>query len=526
MNPDPLANSAENPQTNGTTAGLTTKVVKGSVWTLAGQVAPLVFSFVASPFVIRLLGSEAYGALILIGLIPTYFSFADFGMGLASTKFGSEAYADRDAAREARVIRTAAAIALATCLPVGIVIFAFSGRIIGFFNVPEHLHTPASIGLKLAAVAYVIGILSSVMNSPLLARLRMDLTTIIGTIPRTIVIVATPIALYLGFGIVGAVTLTLAAAVVVFTAQLYFSGKLLPELFNTGIDRNLLRPLVKFGGAWIIAMIAAMLLVNFEKLALSRLVSVESLAHYSVAFTFANMAITFSSAMLPALVPAFSQLASSERHEQFSALFGRGIRLNLILLLPTVMFLFVIARPFFTIWFGPEFGEKSTLPFYILLFGLFFNILAYIPHSSITAKGRTDIFAKLYWFELVFYVVIVLVLISSFGIIGAAAAWSIRVMLDAAVVIFFCKRITGVDFSFARHFRDLLFGVILLMPPMLFAAAYDNFSLWLLLLAPLSAALYAVFIWRTFIGSDERTWLKSRADALVKLLKLRPSNGI
>jgi len=33
------------------TAGMTTKVVKGSMWTLAGQVAPLFATLVATPFV-------------------------------------------------------------------------------------------------------------------------------------------------------------------------------------------------------------------------------------------------------------------------------------------------------------------------------------------------------------------------------------------------------------------------------------------------------------------------------------------
>lgn len=486
----------------------------------------MLVTFVASPFVIRLLGSEAYGVLILVGLIPVYFGFADFGMGLASTKFGSEAYADHDPRREAGFIKTAAAIALASCLPIGIAIFAFSSRIVTYFNVPEHLHSQASIGLKLAAISFVIGILSSVMNSPLLARLRMDLTTLIGTIPRIVVIIATPIAIYLGYGIVGAVTLTLASAVAVFALQFYFSGKLLPEIFKTPINKDVVKPLIKFGGGWIIAMIAAMLLVNFEKLALTKLVSVESLAHYSVAFTFANMAITFSSAMLPALVPAFSQVSSPERHQQFAALFARGVRLNLIFLLPTVMLLFVAAGPFFTIWFGEEFGDKSTLPFYILLVGLFFNILAYIPHSSITAKGRTDIFAKLYWFELIFYVIIVLLLINFFGIVGAAAAWSIRVMLDATIVVFFSKKITGLRFSFIKHFRDLFLGFLLLSPPMLVAAIHNNFSLWLLLLTPVSAALYAVFIWRAFVQDDERAWIKGKVGDLLNFTRLRQIFGI
>src|SRR5580765_3927840 len=99
---------------------MTTKVVKGSLWTLAGQVLPLIASLVATPFTIRLLGSEAYGVVILVGLIPTYFSFADFGMGIASTKFGSEAYGQGDTRKEGEVVRTAAVVAFLSSLVIAV----------------------------------------------------------------------------------------------------------------------------------------------------------------------------------------------------------------------------------------------------------------------------------------------------------------------------------------------------------------------------------------------------------------------
>ena len=151
---------------------MTTKVVKGSIWTLGGSVLPLAVSFISTPFVIRFLGSEAYGVLLLVGLIPTYFSFADLGMGVASTKFASEAFGQGDQVKEAQVVWTATIIALITSLVVAIPIFIFSFQIISVLNVPEHLQTQASVALRIASAAFVLGILGSVLNSPMLARLR------------------------------------------------------------------------------------------------------------------------------------------------------------------------------------------------------------------------------------------------------------------------------------------------------------------------------------------------------------------
>lgn len=495
---------------------MTTKVVKGSLWTLGGSVLPLLVSFVSTPFIIRFLGSEAYGVLLLVGLIPTYFSFADFGMGTASTRFASEAYGEGDAGKENRIVWTATAIAMIGASAVAIPIFLFSFTIVTTLNVPEHLRSQASIALKLTAVAFVFGILGSVLNSPMLARLRMDLNTVTQGVPKILLALFTPFILYLGGEIVGAVAWALAVSLATLLVVFYFSGRLLPEFVRPRIDRQLLRPLCKFGSGLVIGGLAAILLVNFEKLALSRLVSVEALAFYSVAFTFAGMATMFSNAMLQSLGPAFARLNSPDKKAEFDALFSRGMRLNLIWLPPALMFLFVVARPFFTLWAGDAFGRESTIPFYILLVGLFFNILAFVPYSTISAKGRTDIFAKLYWAELLLYVFAAVILIKSFGIIGAALAYTLRVVVDAFAIIMIAKKIANIPFSLFRHFHALLLSVAMLLPAILVAAFYNSSSVWLIVLVPLCLAAYGATVWHSFIEIEEKKWVMTRVTAFVK----------
>lgn len=501
--------SGEAPKQIPSTAGMTTKVVKGSMWTLAGSVAPLAVSFISTPFIIRFLGTESYGVLLLVGLIPTYFSFADFGMGVASTKFASEAYGQGDEKKEAEVVWTATAIAAISALIVAIPIFLFSYPIVKLMNVPEHLLATASIALKITSGSFFLGILSSVLNSPMLARLRMDLNMLTSAIPKILLAVVTPLILYFGGGIVEAVSWALIVAIGIVAVVVYFSARLLPELTSISLNRDLLRPLLKFGGAWFIAMVAAMLLANLEKFVLTSLVSVKALAYYSVAFTLANMATIFAQAMIQALIPAFSQLQDSDTEAELHALFARGVRLNLIWVLPALSAMFIGAETFFRLWVGEEFAHGSTVPFYILLGGLLFNVLAYVPHASVVAAGRTDLFAKLYWFELAFYAIAAWLLISTFGIIGAALAWSLRAILDAFVVIALSKRKAGMTFRFFDHFSAISFGVgVLIIPTLLFAltgAILISGAAFIVALA-----IYSAIIWNWFIDADERSWITGR----------------
>ncbi len=511
--PSPLDEAKIHPPS---TAGMTTKVVKGSMWTLGGSVLPLAVSFISTPFIIRFLGAESYGVLLLVGLIPTYFSFADFGMGIASTKFASEAFGQGDREKEARVVWTAAVIALVASSIVAIPVFVFSYQIVASLNVPEHLLTQASIALRIAAAAFVLGILGSVVNSPMLARLRMDLNTITAAVPKILLAAVTPFILFFGGGIVGAVSWAFIVGVATLAVVVYFSGRLLPEMFRTGLSRDMFRPLLKFGGGWVVAMIAAMLLVNLEKLFLTKMVSVKALAFYSVAFTFANMATMFSQAMIQSLIPAFSQLLAPEKRREFDTLFARGIRLNVLWLLPAIMMMFVMARPFFTIWAGEEFGVNSTLPFYVLLIGLFFNLQATIPYIAIMAVGRTDVFARLYWIELLVYAFGAFLLINSWGIVGAALAWTLRVFFDAFIIVHFSKKYAGVHFKHIDHLRTLLLATVVLVPPVI-VALINGYSLLLLGLVPVCVAIYGLVVWKRLVNADEKRWLEARMRNLLRL---------
>lgn len=511
VTPDTAVNPIEEPGIQPpSTAGMTTKVVKGSMWTLGGSVLPLAVAFVTTPFVIRLLGAESYGVLLLVGLVPMYFSFADFGMGIASTRFASEAYGQGDSKKESEVVWTAVAVAGMCSLLIAIPIFLFSRSIVIALNIPEHLIGDANIALKITSAAFVLTLLGSVLNSPMLARLRMDLNTITQAIPKILLAAITPVILYFGGGIVGAVAWGLVVAAGTIAAIVFYNGRLFPGLFKGRINLSLLRPLLKFGAGWVIGMMAVVLMVNLDKLFLAKMVSVTSLAHYSVAFTFANTATIFSSAMVQSMIPAFSQLNTPEKKGEFDALFARAVRLNLIWIFPAVTLMFVIARPFFTIWAGPEFGVESTLPFYIFLAGIAFGIAAYVPYTAIIAAGHTHVLAKLYWAELLLYVVGLILLIGYFGIAGAAAAWSLRVICDAIAEMLLARRLGIITFGFTRTLPALFGGVAVLCVPMALSLFYDDHPwVWLSVL-PVSLAIYCLIIWNLFVQRDEQIWLRSR----------------
>lgn len=488
---------------------MTSKVFKGSLWMLLSQVAPLGISIFATPIVIRLLGSEAYGVLILVALIPTYFAFADFGMDMASTKFSSEAYAAADAEKEGLVVRTSAIITVAASAPIGLAIFLLSWRIAGMFNVPENLHADAALALKIASATFVVAFLSNIFNTPQVVRLRLGPCTVVNAGFRMLGIIATPVVIYFGFGIVGVASVLLATALMTLAAQVYLSGRLLPNVYALTIDRGAVRPLLKFGGALVGASIAGLLLANAEKAILPLITSVRELAYYSVAFTIASMLTMFSNSMGRALLPAFSQMINLEDRAPLRILFLRGIRFNLIFLVPAILFLMVVGKPFLTMWAGTEFGEKSIIPFLILLIGLAFNVLTYLPFTVILASGRTDILAKIYWLELLPFLLLAATLIHYLGGVGAAIAWSSRIIIDSGLVFFATRRVSGLWIS-SNIARVMLVAGTTIIIPFTLSFLYGSASRVVVLVSSSLLILYALFVWKFVLERDELDWFVSR----------------
>jgi O-antigen/teichoic acid export membrane protein len=499
-------NTADLPKPAPSTAGMTTKVVKGSLWTLFGQILPLAVAFLATPFTIRLLGAEGYGALVFIALIPSYLAFADFGMGIASTKFGSEAFAKGEGDLEARIVRTASLVTLFFSVPLALLVIAFSERLAVAFNVPDILLHAASLGLKITAVAMVVNLLNGILNTPQLARLRMDVNAAVTASFRVLSLILTPVVIYLGWGLVGVALVQLGAAILTFAGHIYFSGRLLPRLYGWTIESSYIKILLNFGGGIVLSHMAVLILINAEKAILARGTSVKELGYYSVAYTLASMVTTFSGAMNQALVPAFSTLQSEEQKGHLNSLYVRGVRLPFIVVLPFVLCLSVIAGPFFYFWAGEEFAIQSTLPFYILAFGLTFNALTYSAGAAILAAGRSDVFARLHWCELVPYIIVAWLLIGTFGIIGAALAWTLRIIVDAFLQIFLARKVARVSIPPSEIRKYALLGMLMLLPFMLNVFLPDEYKVVIVAISGLFVILFLWLSWRHVLVADERTW--------------------
>ena len=125
------------------------------------------------------------------------------------------------------------------------------------------------------------------------------------------------------------------------------------------------------------------------------------------------------------------------------------------------------------------------------------------------AGGRTDLFAKICIVELVPYVFLLLALTYNFGPIGAAAAWSARMIGDSLLLFVFARRALGVSLSHT-NLNGFMLGTAVLLVPL--AANFYLSDLLPVTLVILAAALiiYSLILWKLVLHSEEISWLSGR----------------
>lgn len=497
---------------------MTEKVVKGSLWTLVGTILPLFVGFVTTPFTVRLLGADQYGIYALVALIPAYLAFADVGMSIASTRFGSEFFSKDDPEAEARLVRTAAGIALCVSVPIAATVLVLADFIAGLLKAPDALEGQAASVIRLSALILVFNFLSGIFNTPQLARLRMGLSAAVNTTVKVASQIGVPLIIFLGYGLIDAVWFLVMMTGLGSLLHFIVSARLLPSMIGISIDRASIGPLLRFGLPLVGAAVAGVILTNGEKAIVAAGISTTALGYYTIAFSLSQVIMVTSQSLIQSLIPAFSQLQGPDRESQRNTLYSRSLRVTFLAVTPGVFLFAVLARPFLEVWVGQEFAQNSIIPLYILLTGFAFNAFAYVPYAIMISMGRTDVTNKVYWLELIPYLGFVWFMTERFGLIGAAVAWSVRTILDVAVHFYIAKRFAATRYVGAGLIRYLPGPFIAFGAMALHFTVFSSNMLASILAVVVAIAIHIALAAKFVLDASELNYVLDRAKGVLKFL--------
>lgn len=222
----------------------------------------------------------------------------------------------------------------------------------------------------------------------------------------------------------------------------------------------MVRQLLGFGGWMTITNIVGPLMVILDRFLIGALISVTAVAYYTTPFEIVTRLFIIPNALVGVFFPAFSLSFVKDRNH-VSHLFWRGTKYILLALYPIIILIVIFAPNGLNIWLGSDFAENSTFVLQWLAIGVFINSLAQVPFALIQGAGRPDLTAKIHILELPCYLLVIWNMIKSYGIEGAAMAWTARVSADAVLLFHASKSYLSSNRQTTRkHF--LIIGAVFL----------------------------------------------------------------
>ena len=99
----------------------------------------------------------------------------------------------------------------------------------------------------------------------------------------------------------------------------------------------------------------------------------------------------------------------------------------------------MVTPTFFRYWMGAEFGAVASPIAEILFLGAWINGLGFVAYSLLESQRRPDLNGKIHAIEVLPFLAVLWALMSAFGILGAAIAWTLRVAIDAFILFWLAK---------------------------------------------------------------------------------------
>jgi O-antigen/teichoic acid export membrane protein len=401
---------------------------------ILGQVLPAIIGLVAVPYILHGLGLARFGVLSLAWVVLAYLGLFDFGLGRATIRFVADALGKGDEAAVPGIVWTSLLVQVMLGIAgTGLVLLATPLLVEHALKVPTALVRETENVFDLLAISVPVLLCSASLKGVLEASSRFDLTNLVRTGSGSALFLAPALGVALHLNLAGIMVVLLVALVMTAVAYLALCVHVHPALqHGVRVESHRLRALFSFGGWVTVSSLTVPFLIYSDRFLLSILAGVAVLAYYTVPYDIVARLQILPGSLGAAIFPAFSATPASQR-ERLADLYMRGLRYLALAICPVALIMILAANLFLTLWLGPSFAAHGTLVLQLLAIGVVLNGLSQIPAQLLDGIGRPDLRAKILMAYLPPYLVIAWVLISSWGVNGAALAWLLRGCLELSL---------------------------------------------------------------------------------------------
>lgn len=391
------------------------RVARHGIIYVTGQMIGSIAVFITLIILARQLQPTELGLYaIVIAFYTVLGLFATFSLGTALRKKLAE---DRDHEGKKRLISSAFSVTLTFSL-----LIALIGILVSGFAATQIYHQPQLVNaLFLASLLAVFWSLFNITISILVGIGRVTESAIVDVVYSVIQLIAAPLLVYMGYGLMGAVA-GLGIGLVIGTAVgvLYIFKDLRIE--RQAVKVETMKEIVGFSVPVFISALALQGAYNLGILLLGSFASASVVGNYFNAYKLGSLFIIIINSMTFVLLPAFSSAsAKGSIKRRLEPLFNRTLYFSIIVLAPIVAFVAAFARPIIFLFFSKVY---VLAPPYLAIMsvGIVLGIVWNYANVIFLGIGDTKSVVKYQLSAAAIQVALLAVLTPLFGIIGMMAA--------------------------------------------------------------------------------------------------------
>ena len=385
-------------------------------------------SFAFVPVYVHYLGIESYGLIGFFVSLQVLLGLLDLGLGAAANREVARLSASPGSAEHLRyLLRTLEWLYWMLAVLIAIGVWLAAHFIAATWLRPANLSLAeieralVLFGLAFAArwpFALYTGVMMGMQRQVLFNGLRILVETMRGAGSAAVLwLISASLDAFLVWNVFVALLGSLAGA--------WGAWRCMPRSpVRPGFALALLRRIWKYAAGLTGIAVTAVILLQVDKLAISRMLPLEDFGYYALAWAVASGLLQFVIPVNAAFFPPLSQSVAAGRGEELVALYRAGNQTVALLLVPLGMLLAVLPSEVLQLWTqNVLIAERAGPLLGLLAGGTMLHGLVILPYSLQLAYG---------WVRLAFWVNVaaigllvplVIILVATIGALGGALVW-------------------------------------------------------------------------------------------------------
>lgn len=423
-------------------------MLKNTVVNVAGSIIPLAVAILTVPLYLHLIGEERYGVMAVIWVLLGYFGVFDFGLGKATARRMAQIESD---SKRSELFSTVFVLTLFLGVVGGMVLLVSSEWILAhLFTLRDESRREALGSVLWLPIALTLLLLNSAMVGALQARERFVAINTASVLGDSLAQLLPLFVAWLGYISIDVLLPTVLCARLITTVLLFVQcRKHVPIANRIKLDFLHIRPLLSYGGwASALTMIGPLMTV-LDRLVIGTLAGAKGVTLFTIPFNLITKLSILPNSYGGVLFP---RLAALPRDES-KALADNAGRSVIAFMTPVTILAMGLTQPFMILWLGRDLAERCAGVGELILLGVWISaaVMPYSYYLYAEARLKTKIFV-ISLLEVPLYFLLLWVGVKYFGVMGAAAAWSLRVLIDAICFLVLAEAIKIISFALTSIF--------------------------------------------------------------------------